>query len=202
MLSSITHLPERSLRLRILKIRKSLKTYQSIIELPKSKPALPSLIDLAANIELASAPICSDEVHAFAYEFIHDRDLRKYTREAWHELWETQERLRYLQTEVAEGRYGENSDLTPWMGNGPCFDKRHFAPFHYGRLHHPLRAPLRELPTALRQGEWGSERFGRPGARVEVYEGILLLFIKKEEDDMAGNARRWREAEALESMED
>ncbi|RYO87387.1 hypothetical protein DL764_008867 [Monosporascus ibericus] len=38
--------------------------------------------------------VISDEVHVFAYEFIHDSDLRKYTREAWHELRETQERLR------------------------------------------------------------------------------------------------------------
>ncbi|RYO87388.1 hypothetical protein DL764_008868 [Monosporascus ibericus] len=56
----------------------------------------------------------------------------------------------------------------------------------------------------LRSGkvEWASERFGRPEARVEMYEGILMLFIKKEEDEMTENARPWREAEALKSMED
>ncbi|RYP29964.1 hypothetical protein DL766_005110 [Monosporascus sp. MC13-8B] len=143
--------------------------------------------------------VISDEAHAFAYEFIHDSDLGKYTSEAWHELWETQERLRWLQAEVTEGRYGDNSDLTPWVIDGPCFDKRHFVMADY-----ITRFVLLCENFRLRSGkeEWASELFGRPEARVEMYKRILLLFIKKEEGEMTENARRWREAEALKSMED
>ncbi|RYP64108.1 hypothetical protein DL771_008927 [Monosporascus sp. 5C6A] len=123
--------------------------------------------------------VISDEAHAFAYEFIHGSDLRKYTREVLHQLRETQERLRWLQAEAAHGRYGENSDLNPWMGDEAGFDKRHFVTVDYITRFVLLCKNFRPRSS---KDEWVSERFGCLEARLEMYKGILLLFLKKEED--------------------
>lgn len=125
------------------------------------------------NYMLLSQFVRSDDVHAIAWEFIEDAgDFSAWTRDAWCALFRTDLRLRWLRDQVAAARYAD-FDPACWVFDGPCVDKRHFT-----MADHVTRFVLLCENFRLVSG-WDTGRFGRPAARLCLYKGILLLFLRK-----------------------
>ena len=166
------------------------------------------------NYMALSAFVRSDEVHAFAWDFLRNRRggggtcvLASFyaveTREregAWCMLWSMQERLRWLRRQVEAGHYGqygvqanatgnaEQFDPSPWVDDrddGIPHDKRHFT-----LADHITRFVLLCENFRLMSGreEWDNAHFGYPWKRLEIYKAVLLLFIRKDARDRAREA--------------
>ncbi|RYP49338.1 hypothetical protein DL768_004963 [Monosporascus sp. mg162] len=124
--------------------------------------------------------VISDEVHAFAYEFIHDSDLRKVHQEG---LARTVGDTGAPPVAAGGGGGGlvrGEFSPHPWMGNRPCFDKRHFIIVDY-----IIRFVLLCENFRLRSGkdEWASELFGHRKSSSRCTRGSCCCSSRRKRQD-------------------